>query len=105
MGSSFVYRSVGLRTRQSVFWLSVALAFVMVNVTVLADLSAARTALQLAWVVGVFLGTYRILSMLEKAEKDLGEGAEPDGGMLLAFNCASMLPVAGYLPFLVFAVR
>lgn len=99
-----IYRTVGFRTRRSVFWTAGVLAVLMLNVTavqyaVAAEPSLLRLALQVVWIVGVFLGTHRILKRLE----DLEAGRqEPSEGMRLAFDSASVLPTTGYLPIIVF---
>ena len=64
-----------------------------------AEPSLLRLAMQVVWVVGVFLATHRILKGLEVLEVDR---QEPSEGMRLAFDSASVLPIAGYLPLIVF---
>ena len=102
---NLTYRSLGFRTRRGVHLMSVALAVLMINVTIIqftfAGSSPLQMAMQIVWIVGVFLGTYRILKGLEKIEKGL---EEPDEGMTLAFDCASALPVVGYVPFFIFGL-
>ncbi len=89
-----IYRPVGFQTRRSVFWTAGVLAVLMLNVAAVqyaaaAEPSLLRLAMQVVWVVGVFLGTHRIRQ-------------EPSEGMRLAFDSASVLPIAGYLPLIVF---
>lgn len=97
------YGAIGFRTRRGVYWMAVALAVLMLSVTVAQyafrpDLSAPRLVGQLLWVVMVFVVTSRLLEGLEQLEQGR---SEPTEGMKRVFDTAGFLPVLGYLPILV----
>lgn len=93
------YGELGFRTRRSVYWLAAVLLVAALNAvtihSVQADQGAIETVAQCVWVVGVFLGTMKVLRRLGALEEAC---SKPDEGMKLAFHCATMLPVTGYLP-------
>ena len=99
--SDCVYDSIGMRTRNGVYWMAVLFCVLTINVVVMqhvqTDHPPYRLAMQGVWIAGVFLFTVRILRRLGNLETGC---SEPDDSMKLLFHCANMLPIIGYLPFI-----
>ena len=95
------YAEYGFRTRQSVYWVTTVLIFVMLNLVVTAfvtgNLAAATAIAAGVWLVGLALGTLRLLKKLHAME---AEHSEPTEAMKLLFEAVTMLPIAGSLPLL-----
>ena len=96
------YADSGITTRQGLFWTVSLLAVMALTVVIFRgvanEFSYRLVGLQLVWAVAVFLHIVRILRRLKQLEKD---GEEPDAGMKLAFESASMFMIVGYLPIVI----
>ena len=96
------YRARGIRTRHGTLWMVSILGVLMINVVavyaVFTDQPFFYLVLQLVYVVSLVLHSIWFLSRLGALEK---ERPEPDDGMKLAFQGATLFPLVGYTSYLI----
>ena len=94
------YGNFGLNTVASLYWAAVVSAgfavWVVATEITMSGKPVLLTVGGYIWIICVFVAMVRVLKRLSKLEE---EHREPDEAMKLAFHCAAVIPVLGFIGF------